>query len=251
MPPALLTDIEGTTSSLSFVKDVLFPYARLHIPDYVKAHRGDPGLLSIFDELRASEQDPSLDEAAIVALLCRFIDEDRKVTPLKTLQGYVWAEGYRTGAFHGHVYEDAVRRLRAWHAGGVRLYVFSSGSVSAQKALFAHTAHGDLSALFSGFFDTTTGAKRDAASYARIAAAIRLPPHDVAFLSDTVQELDAAREAGMVAIWLDRSGEPNASCGHPKARDFDEVDWILDHSVLGGGEPSALEFDRPTRESAP
>jgi enolase-phosphatase E1 len=225
--PAILTDIEGTTSSLSFVKDVLFPYSRRRIAEYVNVHRGDPGLAAILEDVRASERQPRLDEDAIVGLLCRWIDEDRKVTPLKTLQGYVWAEGYRAGAFKGHVYEDAVRRLRAWHGSGFPLYVFSSGSVAAQRLLFAHTDHGDLAGLFSGFFDTTTGPKRDASSYTRIASEIGRPPGAVLFLSDTAQELDAARAAGMATMWVDRDGSLPAPGGHPRAGDFDEVDAFI------------------------
>jgi enolase-phosphatase E1 len=232
--PAILTDIEGTTSSLSFVKDVLFPFARQRIPNYVRAHRGEPGLAAILEGVRAHERHPLLDEEAIVAILCRWIDEDRKATPLKTLQGYVWAEGYRTGAFQGHVYADAVTHLRAWHAGGFPLYVFSSGSVAAQRLLFAHTAYGDLTPLFAGFFDTNTGPKRDSASYARIASEIRMAAGSVLFLSDTESELDAAREAGMAAIRLDRERVTPGCQGHPLARDFNEVDVWLSRWIIEG-----------------
>lgn len=105
---AVLTDIEGTTSSLSFVKDVLFPYARRHLLDYLRDHRGDPRIAAILDEVRRHETTPSLDEGALVALLCRWIDEDRKITPLKTLQGFIWEQGYLSGELRGHVYHDAV-----------------------------------------------------------------------------------------------------------------------------------------------
>jgi enolase-phosphatase E1 len=226
MNATILTDIEGTTSSLSFVKDVLVPFARARIPAYVFARRGSRAVRGILDEVRSHEREPSLDDDAVVSLLCRFMDEDRKVTALKTLQGLIWAEGYRTGAFVGHVYDDAVSRLRAWHAAGARLCVFSSGSVAAQRDLFAHTAHGDLTALFSAFFDTTTGPKRDPSSYAAIAAAVGVPPRAFAFLSDTVPELNAARDAGMATVWVDRDGVGTAS-DHARARDFDEVDTIL------------------------
>ncbi|MGA3121989.1 MAG: acireductone synthase [Polyangiaceae bacterium] len=232
--PAILTDIEGTTSSLSFVKDVLFPFARRHIPNYVRAHRGDPGLAAILESVRVHEREPMLDEESVVAVLGRWIDEDRKAAPLKTLQGYVWAEGYRTGAFQGHVYADAVTQLRAWHARGFPLYVFSSGSVAAQRLLFAHTAYGDLTPLFAGFFDTNTGAKRDSASYTRIASEIRMAAGSVLFLSDTESELDAAREAGMATIRLDRERVTPGSKGHPLARDFNEVDVWLSRWIIEG-----------------
>jgi enolase-phosphatase E1 len=195
---AILTDIEGTTSSIAFVADVLFPYARAHLAAYIAAHPTETA--PILAEVTAAEPgDP-------IATLRRWIDEDRKATPLKTLQGMIWADGYAAGAFTGHVYPDAVAWLRRWHAAGVALYVFSSGSVAAQKLLFGHSDAGDLTPLFSGYFDTTTGPKRDAASYAAIAAAIEAAPADIVFVSDTPEEVAAARAAGMAARLIDRSG---------------------------------------------
>lgn len=196
---AILTDIEGTTSSIAFVAEVLFPYARARLADYVAARPTETA--PILAEVAAAEPgDP-------VATLLRWIDEDRKATPLKALQGMIWADGYASGAFTGHVYPDAVAGLRRWHAGGIALYVFSSGSVPAQKLLFGHSEAGDLTPLFAGYFDTTTGHKREASSYARIAGAIGLPPGEVLFLSDTPEEIAAARGAGMNARLIDRSGD--------------------------------------------
>ncbi|MDP9034745.1 MAG: acireductone synthase [Myxococcota bacterium] len=238
-PPirAVLTDIEGTTSSLSFVADVLFPYARRALPDYVRAHRDDAEVAAALCDARACERDCPTDDDATVRLLLTWMDEDRKVTPLKALQGYVWREGYRSGAFAGHVYDDAARCLRRWHAAGVRLFIFSSGSVEAQRLLFQHSTHGDLTGLFSGFFDTTTGGKRDSSSYTMIARAIGAQPPEIIFLSDTPEELDAAREAGMVTTWLHRGGEAGtqASHPHPEAATFDTVDALLFPPFTGHG----------------
>ncbi|AOH84138.1 enolase [Sphingomonas panacis] len=195
---AILTDIEGTTTSLSFVADVLFPYARAHLPAYVAAHPAETA--PILAEVEAAEPgDP-------IATLLRWIDEDRKATPLKTLQGMIWADGYASGAFTGHVYADAVSALRRWHAAGVALYVFSSGSVAAQKLLFGHSDAGDLTPLFSGYFDTTTGPKRESASYAKIAESIGVAADEILFLSDIAEEIAAARGAGMQALLIDRAG---------------------------------------------
>jgi enolase-phosphatase E1 len=197
MPRAILTDIEGTTSSIAFVAETLFPYARARLPTFVAAH--PDAAAPILAEVAAAEPgDP-------VATLTRWIDEDRKATPLKTLQGMIWADGYREGAFTGHIYADAVAALRRWHDAGIALYVFSSGSVAAQKLLFGHSDAGDLTPLFSGYFDTTTGPKRVAASYRAIAAAIGIAPDDVLFLSDTPEEIAAARDAGMLALLIDRA----------------------------------------------
>lgn len=196
MPRAILTDIEGTTSSIAFVAETLFPYARARLPAFVAAHPDETA--PILAEVAAMEPgDP-------VATLTRWIDEDRKATPLKTLQGMIWADGYRERAFTGHIYPDAAAALRRWHDAGVALYVFSSGSVAAQKLLFGYSDAGDLTPLFSGYFDTTTGPKREAASYRAIADAIGLAPDDILFLSDTPQEIAAAREAGLSALLIDR-----------------------------------------------
>jgi len=200
---AILTDIEGTTSSIAFVTETLFPFARAALPAYVAAHAAE--LAPLLDEVRAAEPgDP-------VATLQRWIDEDRKATLLKTIQGRIWAEGYARGAFKGHVYPDAAHSLRAWRAAGYRLYVYSSGSVEAQRLIFRHSDQGDLEPLFSGWFDTATGPKREATSYARIAAAIGEPTGAILFLSDVQAELDAAAEAGMRTTLVDRTGGQGAA----------------------------------------
>lgn len=221
MIKAILTDIEGTTSSLSFVKDVLFPYARTHMAAFVRAHANDAEVRRLLDEVRRMLG--GADDEAIIGQLIRWIDEDKKVTPLKALQGMIWATGYRQGDFRGHVYEDAVRKLKEWRAQGIKLYVFSSGSVRAQKLLFAYSDYGDLTPLFSGYFDTIVGAKREPDSYRTIAAGIGQPPGDILFLSDIKEELDAARTAGMETAWLVREGGLPPSPAHPQARNFDGI----------------------------
>ncbi len=222
--PAILTDIEGTTSSIAFVKEVLFPFARAHLAAFVAAHAADPVVLRCLDDARTLAGDPGLSDAAVVEVLLRWIDEDRKATPLKTLQGLIWANGYATGEIRSHVYEDAVAGLRDWHAAGHALYVFSSGSIAAQRLLFAHTTHGDLTPLFSGYFDTTTGPKTAPVSYVAIAAAIGRAPSDILFLSDATGELDAALAAGMRVICLDR-GEAviPADTLHRRVHSFAEI----------------------------
>lgn len=194
-PRAILLDVEGTTTSVAFVHDVLFPYARARLEAFVRAHVGDPEVRAVMAE-------------ADVATLLRWMDEDRKATPLKTIQGLVWREGYASGALRGHVYEDAAKALRAWHERGISLWVFSSGSIEAQRLLFSRSDHGDLGALFSGHFDTTTGPKHEPASYAKIARSIGVDPKDVLFFSDAPREIDAARAAGMRALEVRRDGAP-------------------------------------------
>lgn len=223
MIQAIVTDIEGTTSSLSFVKDVLFPYARSRMGAFVREHGREPEVAPLLEDARTAAGG-SLDDEALIAQLERWIDEDRKITPLKALQGLIWEHGYRRGDFQGHVYLDAVEQLRAWHDRRLRLYVYSSGSVKAQQLLFAHTAFGDLTPLFSGYFDTTVGGKKEAESYRRIAQALGLPPDRILFLSDVKEELDAARAAGFAVRWLIRDGAPPAHPTHTVARSFAEID---------------------------
>jgi enolase-phosphatase E1 len=192
MAKAILTDIEGTTSSIAFVTDTLFPYARARLADWIAAHADEAASI-----LKDVPGDP-------VETLTRWIDEDRKETALKTLQGLIWAEGYADGTLKGHVYPDAAEALRRWHAEGLRLYVYSSGSIVAQKLIFGHSNAGDLTRLFSGYFDTTSGPKKEAASYRRIAADIGLPVEDILFLSDSIPEIEAARAAGLKTRLVDR-----------------------------------------------
>jgi enolase-phosphatase E1 len=219
---AILTDIEGTTSSLSFVKDVLFPFARARMAEFVGQHKDDPAVRRELDEV-SKLANAKLADAQAVELLIRWIDEDKKITPLKALQGMIWESGFKSGAYKGHVYDDAVKHLRAWHARGLKLYVFSSGSVFAQKLLFGYSEFGDLTPLFSGYFDTTIGSKRDAEAYRKIAGTIGLPAGDILFLSDIKEELDAARDAGMRTTWLVRDGVLDAHATHWQFRDFDAI----------------------------
>ena len=219
---AIVTDIEGTTSSLSFVKDVLFPYARQRIEAFVREHAAQPAVRAQLAAVSETVGRTLTDDAA-VAQLVRWIDEDQKITPLKALQGMIWEAGYRNGDFQGHVYDDAVRRLREWKDRGLALYVFSSGSVHAQKLLFGFSAFGDLTPLFSGYFDTTIGSKRETDAYRHIAQSIGIPAGEILFLSDIREELDAARVAGYHTAWLVREGELPPDARHPLARDFNTI----------------------------
>lgn len=220
---AVVTDIEGTTSSMSFVHDVLFPYARANLTGFVAKHGQEPAVRAELDAAKREAGDPAMSDEAVLAALQRWIDEDRKVTPLKALQGMIWAEGYRAGGFQGHVYDDAADALRRWHKAGKKLYVYSSGSVPAQKLIFGHTKFGDLTPLFSGYFDTTTGPKKEADSYRKIAATIGKPASRILFLSDSTDEIAAARAAGMQTVQLRRPGESQPKGEGPDATQFGEI----------------------------
>ncbi len=219
MIKAVLTDIEGTTSSISFVKEVLFPYSRNKLREFIREHSEDPEVRRILEEVQKIEPGDPVDT------LIRWIDEDRKATPLKELQGLIWEEGYKRGELKGHIYEDAYRKLKEWHEKGIPIYVYSSGSVKAQKLLFGHTQFGDINYLFSGYFDTKIGNKKDPESYWRIAREIGLKPEEILFLSDNPEEIKSASEAGMKVIRFAREGENEIIEGfpYPQARSFDEI----------------------------
>ncbi|MBR0671230.1 acireductone synthase [Neoroseomonas soli] len=216
-PPAcILTDIEGTTSAIAFVKETLFPFAAAELDAFLDARGTAPEVASILADVAAAApgEDPR-------AALRRWMAEDAKVTPLKTLQGLIWRAGYEDGRIKGHLWPDVAPCLRAWAKAGLRLAVYSSGSVEAQKLLFGHSAAGDLVPLFSGFFDTRVGGKREAASYATIATGLNLPPDEVLFLSDVAEELDAAAAAGLATCQLVRAADGTRPSGrHPEAPDF-------------------------------
>jgi enolase-phosphatase E1 len=201
----ILTDIEGTTSSISFVADQLFPYFREHIRDLLD-WKQLPIVQDAFAETVRLAQDEDCETIAgdeqILAKLHQWSVEDRKITPLKTLQGILWDTGYRNGSLKGHVYTDVPQRLKAWKESGLQLAVFSSGSVPAQKLIFGFSVAGDLTPYFSAYFDTRTGGKREAATYTKIAEAMQVAPNEILFLSDIKEELEAANESGLQTIQL-------------------------------------------------
>jgi enolase-phosphatase E1 len=200
----ILTDIEGTTSSIHFVHEVLFPYAAKNLPEFIRNNHAEPEVSSALQDVAALAGIAANDLEALISQLLRWISDDKKVTPLKSLQGLVWEHGYRNGDYQAHIYADALASLQAWHQQGLDLYVYSSGSVYSQKLFFEFNEGGDLSSLFKGYFDTVTGAKRETESYQKIQKTIGKPASEILFLSDIVEELDAAAEVGMHTAWLQR-----------------------------------------------
>jgi enolase-phosphatase E1 len=221
---AIITDIEGTTSSIDFVRDVLFPYARKRLPAFIETHGGQPEVQHWLHEAAREAGMIEVERQEVIELLLRWIDQDRKSTALKALQGMIWKEGYESGAYRAHLYPEVAACLRQWRADGLRLYVYSSGSVPAQQLFFRHSEGGDLTPLFAGYFDTETGPKRESGSYRRIAEAVGEQPRHLLFLSDVVEELDAAKSAGFHTGWLVREPQPlPTSPPHRVYRDFDAV----------------------------
>ncbi|MEU6353043.1 acireductone synthase [Streptomyces sp. NPDC047072] len=224
---AVVLDIEGTTSATGFVVDVLYPYSRSRFAALLTERADEPEVARAIAQVRAETGAPDADASAIEKTLNGWLDEDRKATPLKTLQGIIWSEGFARGDLVSHFYDDVVPRLRAWHSAGLGLYVYSSGSVAAQRAWFTNSPEGDLTSLVSGLYDTeNAGPKQEPESYRRIAAATGIAPDRLLFLSDRPGELDAARAAGWHAVGIRRPGEPYFEQGvgdHAAAGTFDEI----------------------------
>lgn len=232
----ILLDIEGTTTSIKFVYETLFPYARAHLQEFLHANGGQPELASDLERLReeyAADADkagcppwPSQSEPdSALGYLHWLMDQDRKSPALKAIQGRIWEAGYRRGGLRGHVYDDVPPALRRWRESGKEICIFSSGSVLAQQLLFSQTAEGDLRPLIQGYFDTTMGPKTDAASYRGIAQALHRPLAEMLFISDSVPELDAARQAGMATLLcLREDKQQNDAHGHGILRSFEEVE---------------------------
>jgi enolase-phosphatase E1 len=211
----VLTDIEGTTSAIAFVKETLFPFAEAALDGFLASRGDDPAVAALMAGVPGPDR---------IATLRGWMAGDVKATPLKTLQGMIWEAGFRDGRLRGHLWPDVAPCLRAWHGAGIGLAVYSSGSVAAQKLLFGHSESGDLLPLFSGFFDTRVGHKREAPSYAAIASALAVAPGDILFLSDVVEELDAAAESGLATCQLVRPADGTLPAGrHAEAPDFPAV----------------------------
>lgn len=210
-----MIDLEGTITPIAFVRDVLFPHARRALPGFVRKRGAEPAVRRWLDAVAA--EIGQQDDDAVLATLLAWIDQDRKHTALKSLQGIVWQDGYERGELEAPIYPDAVAAMRAWSAAGHSIHVYSSGSVLAQKLLLRHSTAGDLAPLIASWFDTETGGKREAASYERIADRVGRAPVAPLFLSDIVEELDAARSAGFATVLIDRLTD------HPRPRRGDEL----------------------------
>jgi enolase-phosphatase E1 len=214
---AVLSDIEGTTSSLSFVHEVLFPLSYDRMEDFIKKNWNSDLIRKEIQQLGSKDQNE------VIKTFRSWIKEDRKEAPLKSIQGKIWKEGFESGKIRGHVYKDVPSNFRKWEDSGIRVCIFSSGSIEAQKLLFRYSEAGDLSKLISAYFDTTIGPKKESASYIKIAAELLLPPENILFLSDVQAELDAARAAEMQTMQLLREGVTPNSSGHSTVSTFDEI----------------------------
>jgi enolase-phosphatase E1 len=228
---AIVLDIEGTTTPIAFVHDALFPFARRHLRAHLQEHHGSPEVREVIRRLRVEWADdvappPWSDELSSVGGYVEWLmDRDRKSPALKLLQGYIWERGYQSGAIEGEVFPDVAPAIQGWRTSGIVVAIYSSGSVLAQKLLFAHTPGGDLTPLVDRFFDTEVGAKTSPGSYRHIAAALQCTAHRLLFVSDAQKELDAARQAGCEVLLCVRPGNPVQSPppGLDMIHGFDEI----------------------------
>jgi enolase-phosphatase E1 len=236
---ALLLDVEGTTTPINFVYKVLFPYALSHAQQFLNNHRSAADVRADLEALRREQigdarqgleppplrrDTPQEEVQTAVAYMEWLTGCDRKSRPFKSLQGKIWQEGYRSGQLRAEVFEDVPLALRRWQDQKKKICIFSSGSVLAQKLLFAHTTAGDLSGYLSGYFDTSTGSKTDAASYRKIASALEKDPAEIVFISDVTGELDAARSADFETLLCVRPGNrPQPASTHEVIQSFDDV----------------------------
>lgn len=225
----ILMDIEGTTTSIDFVHQTLFPYAARHIRDFMLDHKAAPHISKEMEAVRTTvleEENRRLNDTEVVDKLIEWIAQDRKHGALKNLQGYLWKYGYEAGEYKGHLYPDVLPELISWIESGLKLGIYSSGSVDAQKLLFGYSEAGDITPFLSAYFDTAVGHKREVSSYEHIAKALAIDPKNIMFLSDVEAELDAAKLAGFQTIQLVRPGTV-AGKNHRTAEDFHEVSSIV------------------------
>jgi len=219
----ILTDIEGTTTSVSFVYEILFPYFRNNIHK-LKDLSQLPEVHEAFEqtvEIAKSEGVLLNQTDQIIQQLLDWSIADKKITPLKSLQGILWEEGYKSGEIKGHVYSDVAPNLMKWKNQGIQLGVFSSGSVAAQKLIFGYSEQGDLTPKFSAYFDTKTGGKREVETYTKISNELKIQPKNILFLSDIKEELEAADAVGFQTIQLVREG--NTADWKNTANNFNEI----------------------------
>ena len=238
-----LLDVEGTVAPLALTTEVLFPYARSHFPDFLRKSRGDESvradLTSLAEENRKERAPgvPLLPEVVhpeqvetprfrldAMVYLTWLMDRDRKSTALKSLQGKIWKKGFESGQLKGTLFPDVVPAFARWARKGT-IAIYSSGSVEAQQMLFRHTTEGDLTRLITSYFDTRTGPKAESASYVKIAAQLEVASDAVFFFSDSVRELDAAREAGCQTRLVIRPGNApvDDGNGHAAVESFDQI----------------------------
>lgn len=221
----VLMDIEGTTTPIDFVKKILFPYSKIHLPKLIQEQSQDPQVKEYLNQVAQelqTESSGSVDQKKAIQTLLQWVDEDRKHSALKKLQGMVWKKGYFDGDYTAPLYEDVIPCWKKWRKQEKSLAIYSSGSIKAQKLLFQFTNEGDVRSYLSDYFDTSSGQKKESQSYQNIAESLQIAPQKILFLSDIAEELDAAKLTGMKTIQLVRPGT-SACSQHEAVSTFEEI----------------------------
>lgn len=222
MISAILCDVEGTTTDLAFVHQTLSPYARRHIANFLRQQQSQPAVKSALLSLRTEAQLPLAGLDRLIAELLHYIDIDKPSPALKQLQAMIWAEGYISGQFTGHIYEDAYEQIKRWHNAGQAVYLYSSSTIAAQELLFGHSDHGNVLPLINGHFDSSVGSKRDSSSYRSIRETLGIPAEQLLYVSATHQELDAARQDGWHTVQISRQA-PDRRSTHTQVTSFLDI----------------------------
>lgn len=232
----ILLDIEGTTSSIDYVYNVMFPYVRTHLHSFLEKHWGQPNVQKVCHQMALDKnyasftdwchaQSSAIESRLIEHEVIRLMDGDVKSTGLKQLQGLIWKDGFESGVLVSHLFEEVPEKLKEWYKQGIVLSIYSSGSVEAQKLFFGHTQYGNLLGLIHRFYDTQVGSKKESSSYRSICNDLGILPASVLFISDSFEELEAAKEAGLETLLSIRPGNPPISLSHthPAIHDFLEI----------------------------
>ena len=220
---AIVSDIEGTTTASTFVTDVLIPYAKKHLNDFFQANKDKPVIEQLCEDVKIDAKLPHINPELALSILKIWMDQNQNFNSLKKIQGLIFEQGFKSGDFKGHVFEDACEGFKKWKTLGIPLYLFAYDSMHSQKLLFQHSMHGNLTPLVKGYFDTNIGCKKLALSYRKISNELGCDPSKVLFLSDCLEELDAAKLAGMQTTLVRRSALHPPICPHPVVKNFDEI----------------------------
>jgi enolase-phosphatase E1 len=228
MTKLFLFDVEGTTTDVHFVHNVLFPYSKSRMKDFILGNRNRADVAGIVNDVKKTvktEEHILLTDYEVINRLERWIEQDLKQASLKEIQGLIWDEGYKNGSFKGHVYPDVKPFFEKITSQGSKIGIYSSGSVQAQKLIMGFSNAGDLTPFISYYFDTKMGHKREVISYQNIMKEVNLPAGDICFFSDIPQELQAAQTAGMKVCHVVRPGTEPSEVSLPSINSFDDFKW--------------------------
>lgn len=229
---AIIVDIEGTITATSFIQDTLIPYAKSHLQEFIEQEKDNPVIKKLCEEVRVDAKLAHINSNLAFSILNLWMEQNQQFHSLKTLQGLIWEKGFKEGMFKGHIFEDAYKHFCKWHEMGISIYLFSTGSVHFQHLLCQYSNHGDISHLFTGFIDTAIGEKNSVLAYKKIVQTLDCQPQQTVYLSDSFEELNAAKLAGLKTTLVHRSLTAPAISPHPVIRNFDEIKYANENILV-------------------